>query len=88
MNAELAVLDLVEGLCTDIDESRVMLVTFENYTVAFYSVFNNTIVMGLLEAGFAPSSARLIASSLLGRSFRVVPGLDVSECQSVGREVG
>lgn len=69
LNSELAVLDLVGRIRKNIDSGRVVLVAFEDNTVAFNCLFCSSIILSLLEVGFSLAAARLIASSLSGRGF-------------------
>lgn len=58
-SCEFAVLDLIEGIRRDIADGRVVLVGFENFTVAFNCVFGSVIVEQLVEVGFSRSAARV-----------------------------
>lgn len=88
LNAELAVLDLVEGIRRDVDRGRVVLIAFKDYTVGFNCLFCSSIVLGFLDAGFSASAARVIACSLYGREFMVTSAHRSSSWRRLDRRVG
>lgn len=88
MSCELAVLDLVEGIRRDIAAGMVVLVAFEDFTVAFNCLFGSVIIEQLIAAGFSYSAARVIANMLTGRMFRVVHGKLMSDWVTYHRGIG
>lgn len=71
-NTEHAVLDLVENIRSAIDRSRVTLVVFIDFSVAFNSLYPSYILTTLLAGGLAKESAVWIANAFTGRKFAVI----------------
>lgn len=76
------------GFRRDIDGGRIVMVVFEDFTVAFNSLYCSAMVNAVIKAGFSHAAAKVIAHSLLDREFMVVCGDHSSSWRRVDRGIG